>query len=230
MDKFKSRMIRLFLNHPLDYKTYLSMYDNPRYALRVISNLIPTDTGIEFEIGTPLVNHIRTIKRNGHFPRIVLENSEEVTFRLRKDHFLRDLKELQDFYNFLRKGYNSNNRLDNSGIHIHTNLIKGSLRNDEVIRLREHATTAVERIANYFNYTGDYNNRSFNTYKGYCVIYRFEYGTLEYRCIKMTWDFSELLKHIIYCHMCTKEFYKFTKHHRESILNRGISIAGRSLN
>jgi len=222
METFNKRMIRLFLNHPLDYKTYLSMYDNPRYALRVISNLIPTDTGIEFEIGELFVKSIRHIKSNGYFPNVVMENNEEVTFRLRKDHFNRDLNELNQFYNYLRKGYNKGNRFEGSGIHIHTNLIKGKLSSDSLRFLIRNATLPVTYIADHFKYTGDYNERKFSTVKGNCVIYRHSYGTLEYRCIKMTWDFVELLKYIIYCHKCTSYFYESTLDKSRSKLYNNI--------
>jgi len=211
MNDFKKKMLKLFLSHPLDFNLYLDGYKNKSYAYKVIRSFIPTDTGIEMEIGNPLVMYIEYVKNKYQkaYPNIVIDSEFEINFRLRNSNMKRDLDELNRFYNMITKSYLLNRRSDNCGIHIHTNLTTKFYY--KKLMYNQDINSVVEFIERYFKYTGTYNDSKFSTHKGNSVIYRGDYGTLEYRCIPMTWNFSELLKYIIFCHAMTRGFQMYSK-------------------
>jgi hypothetical protein len=163
------------------------------------------------EIGHQLVSYIRYVK-NEHplaYPRIVIDSDFEITFRLRSDHMERDLDELKRFYDMITKSYLMKTRAQESGIHIHTNLM--TVFNYRKLLNNSDIDEVVKLIASHFNYTGTFNQNKFSTHKGNSVIYRSCYNTLEYRCIPMTWQFSELIKYMTFCHALTNGFQMYSK-------------------
>lgn len=219
MNEFKKRIINLFLNHPFDYQNYLGMYKNKDYAYRIIQNLIPTDTGLEFEIGKLMIDKLKSFRNTlsdahySHWLHILnLSHSEdfETSMKIKKYELSIDLKRLYSLYSFMNKSFNDECRVDKSGIHIHTNILDKHIVKDFCNRNRCNRTLslldrAVKLIANdYFRYDGHYNMLEFNTVKGYAIIYRRDFNTIEYRCVNMTYNFRTLLKHIIFCHEITK--------------------------
>lgn len=213
MNEFKKNLLKLFLDHPFDYNLYLDGYKNKDYAFRIIKSFIPTDTGIEWEVGDDMVSKLLDNRRAPWWNRLNRESSFEVTYRINSRHLNLHLLKLQRMYKFMSKPYFANIRQEKSGIHIHTNLIHG-LRDSARFKLvRDQSITskkAVVMIAkNFFRYGGTYNELKFDWSKGNAIIYRREYGTIEYRCINMTWDFRELLKYIIMCHLMTNLFLQY---------------------
>lgn len=212
MNTFKKNLLKLYLDHPLDFNIYLDGYKNKDYAYRVIKSFIPTDTGIEWEVGDEMVYklvHGKTPWR----PQLHRESSFEVTYRLNRSSLNRQLTQLNQMYNFMAKPRHANIRQAHSGIHIHTNLINGLKDNNReyLIQDPDNVTRrAVRLIANdFFHYGGSYNELRFHWSKGNAIIHRREYNTIEYRCINMTWDFRELLKYIITCHYMTNLFLQY---------------------
>lgn len=215
MNKFKLQLLKLFLDHPLDFNIYLDGYKNKDYAYRVIKSFIPTDTGIEWEVGNDMVSQLTRNKRFPWLPRLQRESSFEVTYRIGIRSISRSIYQLQQMYAFMDKPSRANIRQAQSGIHIHTNIM--TLKDKDVmnrlIRDAEGVTRrAVTYIAkNFFQYGGNYNALRFDWSKGNAIIYRREYNTIEYRCINMTWDFRELLKYIVTCHYMTNLFLQYGK-------------------
>lgn len=208
MEAFEKTMLKLFLDHPTDFQKYIPAYHDIGYAYRVIDNFIPTDTGLEFEIGPGLKNPILDNKRKGGYPKLYDENIEEVTFRIEKSRIAKDIEQLQRLYNYWRKPKFSKRRSSDSGIHIHTNIFSNfRFRDYESLKgtYNDELNLIVGITAKqYFDYYGSYNALRFSQSKGNSIIYRSEYDTIEFRCINMTWEFRELLKHIIFCHRWTK--------------------------
>jgi len=214
MNDFKKKILKLYLDHPFDFNLYLDGYKNKNYAFRLIKSFIPTDTGIEWEIGDAMVcKLIRSYKYKPIIPRLVRESSFEVTYRINKSDLNRHLSQLKVMYEFMcRPGY-AKLRQSKSGIHIHTNLfhdLNYEVR-EKLINDREgFSHKVVKMIAReLFNYGGTYNQLKFDWAKGNAIIYRSNYKTIEYRCINMTWDFRELLKYIITCHQMTNLFTQY---------------------
>lgn len=214
MNDFKKKILKLYLDHPFDFNLYLDGYKNKNYAFRLIKSFIPTDTGIEWEVGDAMVFKLLTgFKNNPIIPGLVRESSFEVTYRVYKSDLDIHLDQLKEMYKFMcRPGY-AKLRQSKSGIHIHTNLfhdlsygIRGKLISDP----EGFSHKAVKMIAReFFNYGGNYNQLKFDWSKGNAIIYRSNYRTIEYRCINMTWDFRELLKYIITCHQMTNLFIQY---------------------
>lgn len=213
MNEFKKNLLKLFLDHPFDYNLYLDGYKNKDYAFRVIKSFIPTDTGIEWEIGECMVGKLLANHRSYWWNRLNRESSFEVTYRVNSKHLNVHLLQLQRMYKFMSKPYYANIRQAESGIHIHTNLIHGMDKSIQLKLIRDPSRTtkkAVTMIAEeFFMYGGTYNELKFDWSKGNAIIYRREYETIEYRCINMTWDFRELLKYIIMCHLMTNIFLQY---------------------
>lgn len=214
MEKFEKTMLKLFLDHPLDYRKFISGYKNPGYALRVIHSFIPTDTGIEFEVGHDLIKRVLSKKVVGGYNHLLYENEDEVTYRIGKGNTVDNaIKELSRLYKFWCKSFFDKHRSRESGIHIHTNLIKGRFTSNDAAKLRESydhdLAQCISLTANkFFEYSGDYNRNTFSTSKGHSIIARLDFGSIEYRCINMTWDLRELLKYIVFCHKWTNYLYQ----------------------
>jgi hypothetical protein len=213
MNKFKLQLLKLFLDHPLDFNIYLDGYNNKDYAYRVIKSFIPTDTGIEWEVGDAMVRSLTHRNRASWLPHLHCESSFEVTYRIRHASLNKHLSQLMQMYAFMDKPSLASQRQEKSGIHIHTNLIKLA-KKDSIRKLildRESVTRkAVRCIATeFFRYGGTYNTLKFDWNKGNAIIHRSEYNTIEYRCINMTWDFRELLKYIVTCHHMTNLFLQY---------------------
>lgn len=213
MNKFKLQLLKLFLDHPLDFNIYLDGYKNKDYAYRVIKSFIPTDTGIEWEVGNEMV-HSLTYRDNAPWlPHLYRESFFEVTYRIERYALNKHLSQLMQMYAFMSKPHLASQRQEQSGIHIHTNLIHGMTDEARWRLIRDSSRTsrrAVTMIArNFFDYGGTYNELKFDWCKGNAIIYRSEYGTIEYRCINMTWDFRELLKYIVTCHYMTNLFLQY---------------------
>lgn len=213
MNEFKKNLLKLFLDHPFDYNVYLDGYKNKDYAFRVIKSFIPTDTGIEWEIGDEMVNRLFRNNRSPWYVRLNRDSSFEVTYRLNVDDLNRQLNQLFRMYNFMSKPCYADIRQEKSGIHIHTNMFKvmdGHVQNKLIRDPSNVMKRAVTMIAkNFFGYNGTYNALRFDWSKGNAIIHRREYRTIEYRCINMTWNFRELLKYIIMCHLMTNLFLQY---------------------
>lgn len=208
-------MIKLFLNHPDDFQNYLDGYKNKHHAFRIIKSLIPTDTGIEFEIGNPIIKVVTNKSFKRDFDRFIrYANCDECTIRIYHHSLRKCLNALDSFMSFISSPRFCDDRSDRSGIHIHTNLMTPFQFNSVTInshtkRVMDEAVKIISK--RYFNYTGTYNALAFHWNKGNAIIYRKEYNTIEYRCINITWDFRILLRHVIFCHECTRLFQQYLK-------------------
>jgi methyl-accepting chemotaxis protein len=194
MSDFEKQCITLFVNHPLDWRNYLGCFNNPRYADRVISNLITHDKGIEFEIGSDIYDELKRVHKRSNFKRMTFANDgNEVQIRINQ----KSIRALYDLYRFLSRTFLEDYRQIRSGIHIHSDLgVEMSKQKQDY--LSKKLDDFVDKMARcYFHYTGSYNRNEFSTTKGFSMIYRKSFKTIEYRCIKMTWSFKELLLHLI---------------------------------
>lgn len=214
MNKFNLEMTKLYINDPVNYRSYLDGVNNRGHAMRIISNLIPTDTGIEFEVGSRLLNKIDYSIGKSNYSRAERDYSQgsEITYRVRKNFLDQDVRGLYDMMTFMSRPFLKDYRSSKSGIHIHTNLIAS--RSEQEYHMLIHSYQAVLDKAvkmiseDYFHYGGSYNENTFHVIKGHSIIYRHDFNTLEYRCINMTWSPNELIKHIIFVHSCTKLIQK----------------------
>jgi len=214
MNTFKRQMLKLYLDHPFDFNLYLDGYKNKNYAFRLIKSFIPTDTGIEWEIGNALTHKLmRGYKSKSIIPRLVRDSSYEVTYRINKSDLNLHLSQLKVMYEFMCRPGLAKLRQSKSGIHIHTNLfhdLNSEVREKLIIDQYGFSNKAVKLIAKeFFNYGGTFNQLRFDWSKGNAIIYRSNYKTIEYRCINMTWEFRELLKYIITCHHMTNLFIQY---------------------
>jgi hypothetical protein len=223
MTDFERRVIEMYLNHPTDYKDYLHLYNNPDHAYRLIQKLIPTDTGIEWEMGPRMVFKLREVKRNNEestnqrihswMNDLMFHPYEhyEVDMRIRNHTKDAQIKKLSEMYAYMNKPFNDENRVSKSGIHIHVNITSFW---DHIYYNHEIINKTVRSVARgFFNYKGDYNDLMFNTQKGFAIIFRRDFKTIEYRCINMTYNFRTLLKYIIFCHYATPKFMVMLNRH-----------------
>lgn len=208
----KCKFIKLFLDHPFDYKKYLNTFENPKYALRVIKNLIPEDTGIEMEVGSIFTSSLRSHKILSKYIKTSSYDCTEFNFRINTDVLDSRLKVLKLFFDWITQPYFDYHRSNKSGIHIHTNIgmlaTKRLTDRSNFNYLRgPNVTKVIEKLfQEYFEYKGQYNSLMFASLKGNALIVREDFDTLEFRGINITWDFRTMLKHLIVCHMFAKLF------------------------
>lgn len=207
------RAIRIFLDHPVNWKQYIGSYKNPGYLKRIILDFIPVDTGIEFEIGKRMIYHLIDKKLIGtecvhsHMPY----EDYEIDCRLHKSTLRSDLHEVMNIYSAMNDSAADQFRYQDAGIHIHCGIDKFPHVGNENINWIANMLSS-----KFFKYRGAYNKPMYDTYKGNAIAGRTGLHTLEYRSINMTYDFRVLLIYIITCHRITKWIRQFIMRNMDS--------------
>jgi hypothetical protein len=172
------------------------MFKNPSYAYKILNRYLPTDTGLEFEVGNEIVKGLFNTDLKKYFKR---DSYFEVTKRVTKH------KEYYHIYKLIELINTSYAFPKNGGIHIHTNVFSQRIKNNIGSFIRSvNSTKLIKRLAEYFKYTGTYNRLDAASSKGHFLNFRSDFNTLEWRGIPMQSDFKQLIKYLIVCHYCTK--------------------------
>lgn len=212
---FEKEVLRLTM-YSSNEKTFIPMmnnlFDDKKYAFKILKKFIPTDTGLEFEIGSDNVDKLRPFIRDQHSNDLLIDSSFEITLRVRS------------FWNFgiLMKLFEKMNQYcripDQGGIHIHTNVENHLIRSDNWIR--RHNYIKVSEFVNFtnqynlhflqwlndeiFQYRGTYNAVSAGSCKSHILNLRTDLNTFEFRGINITFDRATMIKYIIIAHLSKK--------------------------
>lgn len=197
MTEFECKVLRIFMHNPKSFPTLFNqMFKNSSYAYKILNKYLPTDTGLEFEVGEEIVKGLFSTDLKKYFKR---DSYFEVTKRVTKH------KEYYHIYQLIELINNCYAFPKNGGIHIHTNVFSKRIKSSISSFIRSvNSTKLIKRLAEYFKYTGTYNELDAASTKGHFLTFRSDFNTLEWRGIPMQSDFTQLMKYIIVCHYCTK--------------------------
>lgn len=195
MKTYELCVLHDYLNDPKNFFSRTKTHPNPGYAIRILNKYLPTDTGIELEVGAKIIN-----KLSGRIRKMfVRDSSFELTLRVRS------IQGYLKLYELLREISSFDELPSSAGIHFHTN-IKSKLNFSKIDKIisKCNQLDLCTKLARIFNYTGSYNELLADTHKGYFLNVRRDFNTLEYRGIPFTMSFRTLMTQVMICHLCTE--------------------------
>lgn len=219
LTNFEKEVLRLVM-YTSNEKTFIPMMNNlfsdRSYTYKTLKKFIPTDTGIEFEIGDSNVSLIKPYIRKMQSRMsvnmdLVIDSSFEITLRLRSTTSIKYLMQLFRLFNYVCSIPSQ------GGIHIHTNITTYTLTSYPFARKNVINSKDFVRFTNIYNsdwltwmnneifhYGGQYNEVRCSQGKRYILNLREDFNTFEFRGINITFDRATMIKYIIVAHLMKK--------------------------
>lgn len=185
---------------------------------KIAGSYLPFSTGIEIECSKKkfsyvnMVKHAKEIKES--IPNLMafrIQGEQETDFRI--PNGIEGLVCLYRVLEVMKQKFLLNPK---SGIHYHVDLS----HNWDLIFCDSKMSYTTTRMLiesiflrelDTWNYTGSFNTRGMDVYKGYWIRLCSEYKTIEFRIGEMSFDYEVLAKRIIHCNSMVSKLIKAVK-------------------
>lgn len=222
----QEQLIKLVLYKPTDYRIYLGSLNNSGYGANFISSLFPFRIGLEFDIAgagsrdSDLPNELQELlskyKRQKNFwfdPTYSgFEGNSEIRISFIGFQGIIKLKKILDIMNKPEYGIRPS---EDGGLHIHIDLSTAGIQSCHNKGLQKRSYLLLTKYRNYIYKVFDIP--SYSTAEGKSIRERTfftlgskskiaicaRYPTIEWRLLNTTFDYTHLVKLIIFCSMMT---------------------------